>query len=97
MERPVRCREGKACFEKDESFGFLGFFLCSFVPLKFSLLLKFPPPVVFYCRLVLTGEVWLDQNQICPSSFFFYFKFILKTNDSNVDLIRKISDCKINA
>jgi hypothetical protein len=41
--------------------------------------------------------VWLGHNHIGPSTLFFlYFEFILKTNNTNVDSIRKISDYKIN-
>jgi hypothetical protein len=72
-------------------------FFCS---LKFS-----PPapqnfilPFFSHCRLVFIGEVWLGHNHIGPSTLFFlYFVFILKTNNTNVDSIRKISACKINA
>jgi hypothetical protein len=40
--------------------------------------------------------VWLGFNHIDPSTFFLYFEFILKTNNTNVDSKRKISYCKIN-
>ena len=55
------------------------------------------PPSFFHCRVVFIGEVWLGHNHIDPSTLFFlYFEFILKTNNTNIDSIRKISDCKIN-
>jgi len=54
-------------------------------------------PSFFNCKLIFIGEVWLGQNYISPSTLFFiYFEFILKTNNTNVDSIRKISNCKIN-
>jgi hypothetical protein len=57
----------------------------------------FSPHLFFHCRLVFIGEVWLGHNHIGPSTLFFlYFEFILKTNNTNVDSIRKISDYKIN-
>jgi len=57
--------------------------------------LKSPP--FFHCKLIFIGEVWLGENYISPSTLFFiYFEFILKTNNTNVDSIRKISNCKIN-
>jgi len=57
----------------------------------------FPP----YCRLVFIGEYGLATIaivlQLSLFFFFIYFEFILNTNNTNIDSIRKISDCKINA